>query len=371
MKVLFFFGTRPEAIKMAPLIHEFQKRCAGVDESKICVTAQHREMLDQVLEFFAIRPDFDLDIMRPNQSLFDVTGKALRGLHEVFNAYKPEWLFVQGDTTTTFVGALAAFYEKVRVAHIEAGLRSFDKHSPFPEEMNRVLTTRLADIHFSPTPKAKENLLKEGIPEDNIFVVGNTSIDALFLCLNRISEEAVGRVESLKRVDFRKKILLVTGHRRESFGKPFENICRAIQTIARLEDIEVVYPVHLNPQVRRPVLSILKNIPNVHLIDPLDYPSFVWLMHKSHVVLTDSGGVQEEAPSLGKPVLVMREVTERVEGVEAGTAKIVGTDTEKITGETLNLLRNPAVYETMAKAVNPYGDGKSSQRIFDIIRSVP
>jgi UDP-N-acetylglucosamine 2-epimerase (non-hydrolysing) len=371
MKILFFFGTRPEAIKMAPLIHEFQKRSEGVDELKICVTAQHREMLDQVLEFFAIHPDFDLDIMRPNQSLFDVTGRALQGLHGVFDAYKPDWLFVQGDTTTTFVGALAAFYEKVRVAHIEAGLRSFDKHSPFPEEMNRVLTTRLADIHFSPTLKAKENLLQEGIPKDNIFVVGNTSIDALFLCLNRISEGAVGRLESLKRVDFRKKILLVTGHRRESFGKPFENICRAIQTIARLEDIEVVYPVHLNPQVRKPVLSILKNIPNVHLINPLDYPSFVWLMHKSHVVLTDSGGVQEEAPSLGKPVLVMREVTERVEGVEAGTAKIVGTDTEKITGETLTLLRDPAVYDTMAKAANPYGDGKSSQRIFDIIRSVP
>jgi len=371
MKTLFFFGTRPEAIKMAPLIHEFQKRSGGVDQSKICVTAQHREMLDQVLEFFAIQPDFDLDIMRPNQSLFDVTGKALRGLQEVFKAFKPDWLFVQGDTTTTFVGALAAFYEKVRVAHIEAGLRSFDKHSPFPEEMNRVLTTRLADIHFSPTPKAKENLLQEGVPEDKIFVVGNTSIDALFLCLNRISEKAVDDFESLKQVNFRKKILLVTGHRRESFGKPFENICRAIQTIARLEDIEVVYPVHLNPQVRKPVLSILKNIPNVHLIDPLNYPSFVWLMHKSYVILTDSGGVQEEAPSLGKPVLVMREVTERVEGVEAGTAKIVGTDAEKIIGETLTLLRNPAVYDTMAKAANPYGDGKSSQRIFDIIRSVP
>ena len=371
MKVLFFFGTRPEAIKMAPLIHEFQKRFGGIDELRICVTAQHREMLDQVLGFFAIRPDFDLDIMRPNQTLFDVTGKALQGLQQVFKSYRPDWLFVQGDTTTTFVGALAAFYEKIRVAHIEAGLRSFDKYSPFPEEMNRLLTARLADIHFPPTPKARENLLKEGIAEDKIFVVGNTSIDALFLCLDRISEKAVGMLERLKQVDFRKKILLVTGHRRESFGKPFENICRAIQTIARLEDIEVVYPVHLNPQVRKPVLSILKNIPNIHLLDPLDYPSFVWLMHKSHVVLTDSGGVQEEAPSLGKPVLVMREVTERVEGVEAGTAKIVGTDPEKITGETLTLLRDPAVYDAMSKAANPYGDGKSSQRIFDIIRSVP
>ena len=356
---------------MAPLIYEFRKPSAGFDEIKVCVTAQHREMLDQVLEFFAIQPDFDLDIMRPNQSLFDVTGKALRGLHEVFKAFKPDWLFVQGDTTTTFVGALAAFYEKVRVAHIEAGLRSFDKYSPFPEEMNRLLTARLADIHFPPTPKARENLLKEGIPEDKIFVVGNTSIDALFLCLNRISEEAVGRLESLKRVDFRKKILLVTGHRRESFGKPFENICRAIQTIARQEDIEVVYPVHLNPQVRKPVLSILKDIPNIHLIDPLDYSSFVWLMNKSYVILTDSGGVQEEAPSLGKPVLVMREVTERVEGVEAGTAKIVGTDAEKIIRETLSLLRSPSMYDKMVNVLNPYGDGKSSQRIFDIIQSIP
>ena len=371
MKILFFFGTRPEAIKMAPLIHEFRKPSAGFDEIKVCVTAQHREMLDQVLDFFEIRPDFDLDIMKPNQSLFDVTGKALLGLNEVFNAYRPDWLFVQGDTTTTFVGALAAFYEQVRVAHIEAGLRSFDKHSPFPEEMNRLLTARLADIHFPPTPKARENLLKEGIPEDKIFVVGNTSIDALFLCLNRISEETGGRLESLQRVDFRKRILLVTGHRRESFGKPFENICRAIETIARQEDIEVIYPVHLNPQVRNPVLSILKNIPNIHLVDPLDYPSFVWLMNKSYIILTDSGGVQEEAPSLGKPVLVMRDVTERVEGVEAGTAKVVGTDVEKITGETLNLLRNPAAYDTMAKAANPYGDGKSSRRIFDIIRSIP
>jgi UDP-N-acetylglucosamine 2-epimerase (non-hydrolysing) len=328
-------------------------------------------MLDQVLEFFAVRPDFDLDIMRPNQNLFDVTGKALHGLHDVFKTYRPDWLFVQGDTTTTFAGALAAFYEQVRVAHIEAGLRSFDKHSPFPEEMNRLLTARLADIHFPPTPKAGENLMREGVPEDRIFVVGNTSIDALFLCLDRISGEAVDRLESLKPVDFRKKILLVTGHRRESFGKPFESICRAIQAIARQEDIEVVYPVHLNPQVRKPVLSILKNIPNIHLIDPLDYPSFVWLMNKSYLILTDSGGVQEEAPSLGKPVLVMRDVTERVEGVEAGTARIVGTDAEKITGEALNLLRNPAAYDSMAKAANPYGDGKSSRRIFDIIRSIP
>jgi len=370
MKILFFFGTRPEAIKMAPLIHEFRKPSAGFDEIKVCVTAQHREMLDQVLDFFEIRPDFDLDIMRPNQSLFDVTGKALRGLHEVFDTYKPDWLFVQGDTTTTFVGALAAFYEKVRVAHIEAGLRSFDKHSPFPEEMNRVLTTRLTDIHFPPTPKAKENLLNEGIAEDKIFVVGNTSIDALFLCLRRVSEKSIEDFESLKPVDFRKKVILVTGHRRESFGKPFENICRAIETIARQEDIEIVYPVHLNPQVRNPVLRILKNIPNVHLIGPLNYPSFVWLMHRSYVILTDSGGVQEEAPSLGKPVLVMREVTERIEGVEAGTAKIVGTDPEKITRETLKLLRDPSAYDTMAKAVNPYGDGKSSRRILDIIQSI-
>jgi len=355
---------------MVPLIKEFQTQ-PEYFTSSICVTAQHREMLDQVLGFFEIQPDFDLDIMKPNQNLFDITTKALKGVQEVFQTCKPDWLFVQGDTTTTFVGALAAFYEQVRVAHIEAGLRSFDKHSPFPEEMNRVLTTHLTDLHFAPTPKAKENLLKEGIREDKIFMVGNTSIDALFLCLKKIAEKRDENFTELKSVDFHKRIILVTGHRRESFGRPFENICRAIKTISQNEDLEIVYPVHLNPQVRRPVLKILRDIPNIHLLEPLDYPSFVWLMHKSYIILTDSGGVQEEAPALGKPVLVMREVTERIEGIEAGTAKIVGTDPERIIRETLELLRDPSVYDQMAKATNPYGDGRSSQRILETIRTVP
>jgi len=365
-KILFFFGTRPEAIKMAPLVKEFQKSSKGFD-IKVCVTGQHREMLDQVLHFFEIRPDFDLNIMKPNQDLFDITIEALKGIKKVISNDKPDWLIVQGDTTTTFVGALAAFYEKVKVAHIEAGLRSLNRRAPFPEEMNRVLTSHLADLHFSPTPKARENLLRERVPEDKIFVVGNTSIDALFLCLKKIAKRSLDSFEPLHPIDFNKRIILVTGHRRESFGKPFENICLAIKTISEKDDIEIVYPVHLNPNVREPVLKILGNTPNVHLLDPLDYPSFIWLMNKSHVILTDSGGVQEEAPSLGKPVLVMRDVTERVEGIDAGTAKIVGTDKDKIIRETLRLLTDKMVYDKMAKAVNPYGDGHASKRTIEII----
>ena len=354
---------------MAPLIKEFQKSSGGFD-IKICVSAQHREMLDQVLHFFEIKPDFDLNIMQQNQNLFDITTEALNGIKEVMFHYKPNWLIVQGDTTTTFVGALAAFYEKVKVAHIEAGLRSFNKQAPFPEEMNRVLTTHLSDIHFAPTVRAKENLLREAVLEDKIFVVGNTSIDALFLCLRKISEKKPDSSDSLSSVDFDKKIVLVTGHRRESFGEPFENICLALKMIAENGDIEIVYPVHLNPNVRRPVLKILGNIPNIHLKEPLDYPSFVWLMNKSYIILTDSGGVQEEAPSLGRPVLVMRDITERTEGIDAGTAKIVGTDKDKIFREALKLLTDKTVYDKMAKAVNPYGDGNASKRIIDIISKV-
>jgi UDP-N-acetylglucosamine 2-epimerase (non-hydrolysing) len=369
MKILFFFGTRPEAIKMAPLIKEFQKSSEGFD-LKVCVSAQHREMLDQVLHFFEIQPDFDLNIMQQNQNLFNITTEALVGVKDVMSHYKPNWLFVQGDTTTTFVGALAAFYVNVKVAHIEAGLRSFNKQAPFPEEMNRVLTTHLSDIHFAPTIRAKENLLREGLPEDQIFVVGNTIIDALFLCLEKISERRPDSFDSLNSVDFDKKIVLVTGHRRESFGKPFENMCLALKMIAENNDIEIVYPVHLNPNVRRPVSKILGNIPNIHPIEPLDYPSFVWLMNKSYIILTDSGGIQEEAPSLGKPVLVMRDITERTEGIDAGTAKIVGTDKDKIVREASKLLTDGAAYQKMAKAVNPYGDGNASKRIIDIISKV-
>lgn len=365
MKILFFFGTRPEAIKLAPLLKEFQKFPEKFD-IKICVSAQHREMLDQVLDFFDIKPDFDLDIMKPDQDLFKITTDALIGIKNVITSYKPEFLFIQGDTTTTFIGALAAFYAKVKVAHIEAGLRSFNKYAPFPEEINRVLTTHLSDLHFAPTSRSKENLLKEGVPEDRVFVVGNTGIDALFLGLKIIEERKINAIESFGAIDFRKKIILVTGHRRESFGKPFENICRAVKEIAINNNVEIIYPVHLNPNVRKPVYKILRKIPNVHLIEPLDYPAFVWLMSKSHIILTDSGGVQEEAPSLGKPVLVMRDVTERVEGVVAGTARIVGTNKARIIEETLKLLNNEDEYNKMAKAVNPYGDGFASRRIRQI-----
>jgi UDP-N-acetylglucosamine 2-epimerase (non-hydrolysing) len=369
MRILFFFGTRPEAIKMAPLVKEFQKS-PEIFDIKVCVSAQHREMLDQVLNFFEIQPDFDLNIMQQNQDLFDITREALSGIKDVLFDYKPDLLFVQGDTTTTFVGALAAFYEKVKVAHIEAGLRSFNKHAPFPEEMNRVLATQLADIHFAPTSRAKENLLREGVPEEKIFVVGNTSIDALFLCLKRTSEKNPGSFEPFSSIDFNKRIILVTGHRRESFGKPFENICVAIKTIAESDDIEIIYPVHLNPNVRKPVLEILGDIPNIHLIEPLDYPSFIWLMNKSYIILTDSGGVQEEAPSLGKPVLVIRDVTERTEGIDAGTAKLVGTQMENIILETQKLLDHPEEYQRMVNIKNPYGDGKSAERIVHILSQI-
>lgn len=362
MKILFFFGTRPEAVKLAPLIKEFRRSRKRFDV-KVCVSAQHREMLDQVLGFFDIKPDFDLDIMKVNQDLFGITSGALLGIKDVITGFRPDWLIVQGDTTTTFVGALAAFYQKVKVVHIEAGLRSFNKYSPFPEEMNRVLTTQISDLHFAPTPAAKKNLLAECVPDEKIFVVGNTSIDALFLTIKKVERKRPGDFVTLKAVSFDKNVILVTGHRRESFGKPFENICHALKMIAKNNNVEIVYPVHLNPNVRKPVFNILENISNIHLIEPLDYPSFVWLMNKSYIVITDSGGVQEEAPSLGKPVLVTRDVTERIEGIDAGTAKIVGTNRDKIVKETLKLLQNKREYERMAKAVNPYGDGKASKKI--------
>jgi UDP-N-acetylglucosamine 2-epimerase (non-hydrolysing) len=362
MQVLFFFGTRPEAIKLAPVIAELRKY-PGSFSVNICVSAQHREMLDQTLAFFDIRPDFDLNIMRPDQDLFDVTTNALKGAGEVMSSCKPDWLFVQGDTTTTFAGALAACYGRVRVAHVEAGLRSFNNYSPFPEEINRVLTTHLSDIHFAPTPGAKDNLVREGVPEDRIHVVGNTGIDALFLCLEKVSGKGPGDFGGLRPVDFTRRIVLVTGHRRESFGKPFEEICLAVKQIGEDSDVEIVYPVHLNPNVRRPVFGILGGVPNIHLMEPLEYPAFVWLMSRSHIILTDSGGVQEEAPSLGKPVLVMRDVTERLEGVEAGTARLVGTNKDRIVREASRLLNDTHEYEAMAKAANPYGDGKASARI--------
>ncbi|MDQ4140469.1 MAG: UDP-N-acetylglucosamine 2-epimerase (non-hydrolyzing) [Bacteroidota bacterium] len=366
--ILFIIGTRPEAIKMAPLIKEFFKY-PSLFNTKVCVTGQHKQMLDQVLNFFGIVPDYNLNLMQPNQTLFDLTALALKALEGVLENTKPDILFVQGDTTTAFVGSLAGYYKKIKVAHIEAGLRSGNKYSPFPEEGNRILCGHLADYHFAPTIQAKNNLAKEGILE-NVEVVGNTVIDALFLGLSLIKENDEFYYEYFKAVDFTKKIILVTAHRRESFGKPFEEICGAIKEIAtQFKDVEVVYPVHLNPNVQEPVQKLLSGINNVHLIPPLDYSFLIWLMNKSYLVLTDSGGIQEEAPALGIPVLVMREVTERMEGVLAGTAKLVGTSKEMIWEETAKLLTDNLEYAQMAKAVNPYGDGQTSKKVLNYIMS--
>lgn len=367
--LLFIFGTRPEAVKMAPLIKECEKYPRDFNV-KVAVTGQHREMLDQVLEFFKIKPDYDLNLMKPNQTLFDVTADALRGMEKILDEVKPDLIVVQGDTTTVFTGALAGFYKKTPIAHLEAGLRSGDKYSPFPEEINRILTGHIVGYHWAPTEQAKKNLLSEGIKEEKIHVVQNTVIDALLLALELLKKEGDDKyLEFFKDIDFNKKIVLVTAHRRESFGEPFENICNSVKDLsAKYPNVEFVYPVHLNPNVREVVYRILSNIPNVHLIEPLDYPYMVWIMNRSYIVLTDSGGVQEEAPSLGKPVLVLRDVTERQEGVDAGTAKLVGTDKELIISEASKLLDNQEEYSKMAKAVNPYGDGKASERIVTLLR---
>ena len=330
-------------------------------------------MLDQVLNFFGIKPDYDLNLMKNNQSLFDITTGVLRGIEKVLKDYKPDLVFVQGDTTSAFVGALSAFYMKIKVAHLEAGLRSYNKYAPFPEEINRVLIGHLADYHFAPTIKAKENLQKEGVKE-NVWVVGNTVIDALFWGLEIIEKNInlKKEIESFfeRFLDSNEdKVILVTGHRRESFGEGFENICKALKEIAiQFPEIKIIYPVHLNPNVREPVNRILNGIANIYLIEPLEYPYLIWLMSKSYLVLTDSGGIQEEAPSLGKPVLVMRDVTERIEGIEAGTAKLVGTKKETIFKAVQSLIENQSEYQKMSKAVNPYGDGLASKRIVDIIR---
>jgi UDP-N-acetylglucosamine 2-epimerase (non-hydrolysing) len=369
-KLLFIFGTRPEAIKLAPLIKQCATRGA-LFETRVCVTAQHREMLDDVLGFFDIRPDYDLNLMKPNQTLFDITANGLQGISEVLAQYRPDNIFVQGDTTTAFVGALAGFYTQSKVSHIEAGLRSGNKLSPFPEEMNRILAGRLADFHFAPTPLAAQNLAREGITE-NVWVVGNTVIDALFLGLSILdSTEDRKQAEVFDFLDFTERIILVTCHRRESFGKPFENICAAIRQLSDIfHDIEIVYPVHLNPNIKEPAYRILGGKNNIHLIDPLNYSQLIWLMNKSYFILTDSGGIQEEAPSLGKPVLVMRDVTERMEGIDAGTAKLVGTDKDVIVDECSALLNDRGRYEMMSKAINPYGDGKSSERIISLLEEV-
>jgi UDP-N-acetylglucosamine 2-epimerase (non-hydrolysing) len=366
-KLLYIFGTRPEAIKIAPLI-----KMAQLDknfETLVCITAQHRQMLDQVLDFFNIVPDYDLDIMKPNQDLYDVTIMGLTKLKMVLNEAKPDLILVQGDTTTAFIGALAGFYNKITVAHIEAGLRSGDKHSPFPEEIYRILAGHLAHYHFAPTNLAKANLAKENIV-DNVHVVGNTVIDALLLGLELIKNgDEQKYYNKFNFLDFNKKIILITGHRRESFGEPLQNICTALELLAKeYKDVQFVYPVHLNPNVKEVVNKQLSNKPNIFLIDPLDYPYMIWLMEKSYIIITDSGGIQEEAPSLGKPVLVTRDVTERLEGIEAGNARLVGTVVETIITEVRNLLNNNIHYKTMSEAHNPYGDGRSSEYILDVLR---
>lgn len=368
-RILLVFGTRPEAIKMAPLAKELQKY-PDQFETKVCVTAQHRQMLDQILEFFGIIPDYDLNIMEHNQTLFDITGKILERLNHILDEFNPDLIFVHGDTTTAFVGALSGFYKKVKIAHLEAGLRSGNIYSPFPEEINRKLVGQLSNYHFAPTQKAKENLLKEGINE-NIYVVGNTVIDALFISLDIIRQEGEDKYQRyFSYIDFSKKVILVTAHRRESFGKGFENICYALKEISeKYEGVEIIYPVHLNPNVREPVKRTLNKQKNIHLIEPLEYPYLIWLMSKCYLVLTDSGGIQEEAPSLGKPVLVLRDVTERSEGVDAGTARIVGTNVETIVKETCLLLSDKREYEKIAQATNPYGDGNSAPRIVNILKN--
>ena len=363
--VMFIFGTRPEAIKLAPLVNKFSNHTKYF-KTVVVVTAQHRQMLDQVLWLFRISPDHDLDIMVPDQTLAQVTARALTGLDELLAKEQPDFVFVQGDTTTTFTGALAAFYHRIPVGHVEAGLRTYDRYYPYPEEINRVMTSSLADLHFAPTAGASDNLLKENIPADHIQVTGNTVIDALL----DVADQEYHFSEDLQRVfteQGTRKILL-TAHRRENHGGPMENICRAVlELLACFPDVEVVFPVHMSPRVRNTVFPLLGNHPRAHLIPPLDYQAFVNAMKNAYLILTDSGGVQEEAPSLGKPVLVLRETTERPEAVDAGTVKLVGTDSERIVAETGRLLNDTSAYKAMARAVNPYGDGLASERILNIV----
>jgi len=364
-KILLVFGTRPEAIKMAPLVKTLQAHNAF--EVKVCVTAQHRHMLDQVLQLFDIQPDFDLNLMRPGQDLSDITSGVLLGLKPVLKQWRPDAVLVHGDTSTTFAASLAAFYQRIPVGHVEAGLRTGNLYSPWPEEANRKLTSVLAQWHFAPTATSRSNLLLEGVPSSAIHVTGNTVIDALLQVRVKIFDSPQLRQQfdhDFSFLDPRKRLVLVTGHRRENFGDGFERICQALTRIAKNHaDVQVVYPVHLNPQVQEPVRRLLGNIGNIHLIEPLDYLPFVYLMDKSTLILTDSGGIQEEAPSLGKPVLVMRDTTERPEAVEAGTVRLVGTDADKIATEASTLLTDAQAYQAMAFAHNPYGDGQACQRI--------
>lgn len=372
MKTLCVFGTRPEAIKMAPLV-----LALAADErfdAKVCVTGQHREMLDQVLDLFAIKPDFDLSIMKPGQDLTDVSTAILQGMKGAFSEFKPDVILVHGDTATTFAASLAAYYQQIPVAHVEAGLRTGNLYSPWPEEGNRKLTGALANLHFAPTDTSQANLLAEGVSSEKIVVTGNTVIDALLGVVARLDQDQALRDQAAAPsafLDPSRKLILVTGHRRESFGGGFERICQALMEVAQQHpDVDIVYPVHLNPNVREPVNRLLSGIDNIHLIAPLDYLPFVHLMSRAHIILTDSGGIQEEAPSLGKPVLVMRDTTERPEAVAAGTVKLVGTDTANIVRELNRLLVDHAAYRAMSYAHNPYGDGQACQRILEALYAV-
>ena len=380
-KVMLVFGTRPEAIKMAPLVKEFQKQKERI-ETVVCVTGQHREMLDQVLEIFDIKPDYDLNIMKQGQDLYDVTARVLTGMREVLKEVKPDVVLVHGDTTTSTAAALATFYQQIPVGHVEAGLRTHNIYSPWPEEMNRLLTGRLATYHFSPTPLSRNNLIKESIDDRNIIVTGNTVIDALYWVVDKIknNKELNNELENVlskagydvNRLNNGKKLVLITGHRRENFGDGFINMCTAIKDLmVKYPDVDFVYPMHLNPNVRKPIHEVfgenLSGLKNMFFIEPLEYLSFVYLMEKSSIVLTDSGGIQEEAPGLGKPVLVMRNTTERPEALNAGTVKLVGTDYNKIVNEVSSLIDDKAAYEKMSKAVNPYGDGLACGRIVNAL----
>lgn len=375
-KVLIVFGTRPEAIKMAPLVKEFKKDSKNF-ETRVCVTAQHRQMLDQVLEIFDIVPEYDLNIMKTGQDLYDITANVLVGIRDVLADFKPNIVFVHGDTSTTFSASLAAFYSKIKVGHVEAGLRTYDIYSPWPEEGNRQLTGVLANYHFAPTPQSGKNLLKEGKDQKDIYITGNTVIDSLMYVLQRIEnqpelkEKIKSRICSQYQLDQTRKIILVTGHRRENFGQGFINICEGLKEIAQKNpNIDIVYPVHLNPNVQQPVNDILSSIKNIYLIDPLQYEEFIYLMNQSYFIITDSGGIQEEAPSLGKPVLVMRDTTERPEAIAAGTVKLVGCDKETLVTEAEKLIHDKSEYEIMSRAHNPYGDGKACERIVHLIQEL-
>lgn len=369
-KILFIFGTRPEAIKMAPLVNKF-KKVDNIFNVKVCVTSQHREMLDQVLEFFEIIPDFDLNLMKHNQNLYDLTGDIIKNLKNVLEDYKPDYVFVHGDTTTTMAASIASFYSGAKVCHIEAGLRTNNKLSPFPEEMNRQIASKVCDYHFAPTETSKKNLLKENIDSETIIVTGNTVIDALLESVKKVNEKPSEYIISLSNIIKDRELILVTGHRRENHGDGFERICEALKEIAEDDkDRLIIYPVHLNPKVQEPVNRILKSVSNVMLIDPLNYKDFIWMMNRATIIITDSGGVQEEAPSLGKPVLVMRDTTERPEAVEAGTVLLVGTNKELIVKEALDLLKNKKRFEEMSKLHNPYGDGNACKRIVDFMNNL-